>query len=153
MAKRIPWTNAQVNKLIRLHTQGLSSRDVAKQLNTTRGSVLGKLRRLRESSVEFAQATKPKPKRKPKKPKPKPKPKLKPPPAPVELFNLKPDQCHWIDPAQTTRPLLYSCHNKCNPQANQYYCEEHSRRVYVSPTRAFRRNNAHKYIPDEDKWK
>jgi GcrA cell cycle regulator len=137
-----PWTDDRAEQLRTMWADdGLSARDIAHELRTTRNAVLGKVHRLKltprtsitSSGGRPRKAGKPRPERKqrfflPERPEPGPMPDLPPETAirPMALVQLKVDSCRW--PCTGEGLSVVFCGNTAVDGCP--YCARHCRVAY-----------------------
>lgn len=142
MTRHIAWTDENLAQLADLwKNPDLSAADIARLMNTSKGSILGKAHRIGLAETH-PKTTSTKHNRWLDTPKPRPvEPEqllphqLPPPPPPAEkipeqgvsLFRLKGHHCRWIIAEQPE-------HRFCaKPKVGKAFCEEHTARAYVIP--------------------
>ena len=145
------WTDEDDKLLIQLWADKKPSTFIAKTMGKSRGSVMGRIFRLRKAGVEFA--ARPLPPRKERVrtyiPRPKPKPKVlelaavaRPMPTPVSPFISAPETPYG-DPCDILELRFFSCRYivkekptlYCNGMVHKHsYCEAHFKLCYQQGT-------------------
>lgn len=102
-----------VNELVRLWNENVSASEIGRQLGVTKGVVIGRIRRLRESGVMLRALPRP------------------PAPSKLTLWDLQPRSCRYIVGEAADGAALH-----CG-QTQHYrsYCETHTRLCYRPATR------------------
>lgn len=145
------WTDEDDKLLIQLWAEGKTSTQIAAEVQKSRGSVMGRVFRLRKLGIEFKERPRPAPKKRAWKPRPKPKPMPKvlemapvvrpievpkspfmqtkevPYEEPCDIMSLRFFSCRYI---VSEKPTLY-----CNHMVHKHsYCEKHFKLCYQQGT-------------------
>lgn len=106
----IEWSNEQVEELVRLWDEGLSTSEIGKKLGTTKNAVVGKAHRLglskRQSPIR----------KKPNKP------------TVIRMKELRAGMCSWPT-GEPGKPDFHFCGKPAVP--GKPYCAEHCAKAYV----------------------
>jgi len=136
----VDWTDEEISTLKRLWSEEVSSGQIAKTLNRSRGSVMGKINRLglmgTTSKAPVAGQKKAKPVAKAPEPqalepiKPIAAPVIPPDPKDKTIIDLKARECRWPLGDPMAKPEFF-CGCRTTSEKNPY-CEEHSKQAFYT---------------------